>query len=444
MNNARQKAEGWFLGHIANVCDLTEQQTLIETAISHGVYSGLFSSPSLPKIWEGMQEAYERGLLACLENIPMFFSNEEMGGGQLATSLAEISINAPIVQCPKFLLRTFLGEVAKDVVDLKALELRSNLRGKGNVGPEVVAEEANSAFGASLMVGGSFTMRRTMGASELALEALNRQLEAEQNLGSLQDDFVTTGLGGLDDALGMGWKRGSLYIVGARPGVGKTMLSLQMALRAAQAGKRVLYFSMEMDAHELTERLISRMAAIDSQVLLKKQMNADESGRYYEACEELRSLPMQINDSAMPDLEKIFRTVMAAMATHDVDIIFVDYIQQLKLSGRWQNRVHELTDISGRLKKFALEHKIVVVACAQLNRGADKDVERIPRKVDLKDCGSLEQDADGVILIHRPSVKNPRSQDAINLDKNRRGSEELLPIWVDARIGLITTSKSNK
>lgn len=418
-----------------------EQTDAIERAISLGVGKSIFSRPSFGRIWQICQELYEHGMPADLESVPMLLTDEELQGGELANELASATIEAPPTQCADYLLRTMLGEAAKDFVERKSIDLVQSLKGKGNVDPEQVAEEAQNAFGELLVSNTQNSMRRTKDASELALGAFNRQLEIEQNEGSTKDEFVTTGMQRLDDELGFGFKKKSFYIVGARPGVGKTMLSMQMAIAAAQAGKRVLYFSMEMDAQELAERILSRLSAVDGRNILKSQMSPDEKGRYYEACEELKTLPLSINDSAMPHLQKVFRATATAMTSGPLDMIVIDYLQQLKSPNKHQSRVSELTEITSQIKRFSADRNIVVLGCAQLNRASDKDPEAIPKKSDLKDCGSLEQDTDGVILIHRPTVKNQYAQDTLNLDKNRRGAETILPVWVDARIGLVTTRK---
>lgn len=407
----------------------------METCLKLGVTKNVFTRPSHQVLWQKMTDLYEKGIPFHFQNLVSFLTDEELQSG-LAFEIANILEEAPIVQDVRFLIGELMAAIAVEEVKTKTDLMKSRLDKNPASDVKSVSEEVERTFDSIKFPDTSTEMRRSESSSEVAQKILDSALSAEAGEVDPKELFISTGFSPLDDAMGMGFRRGGLYIIGARPGVGKSMFALHFGLTAAQVGRHVIYFSLEMTNEELGERAISWLSAIPSERIIRKDFSkGDDRDRFFEAAENLHRLPIKFNDSAMPELDKIKRAINTAMVSNQVDVVVIDYGQQLKGRNKYQSRVAELTEITAEVKKFAIEKNVVVIMCAQLNRKADEDNMRWPKKSELKDCGSLEQDANGVLLIHRPSMKDQNAQDLLILDKIRNGTEKAFKITVKPDIG---------
>ncbi|NUM44061.1 MAG: replicative DNA helicase [Anaerolineales bacterium] len=215
---------------------------------------------------------------------------------------------------------------------------------------------------------------------------------------------VPTGFQTLDKLLG-GMQRSDLLIVAARPGMGKTSLALSMALSAAKKhAARVAIFSLEMSNEQLVQRLLSQEARIDSQRLRLGQIQDDEWGRVAEAAGVLSECPIFIDDSAAISPFELRTKARRLHAEHGVDLLIVDYMQLMHSGTRNENRVQEISFISRSLKQLARELKVPLVALSQLSRQVENRADKRPQLADLRESGSIEQDADVVMFVFREEV----------------------------------------
>ena len=250
--------------------------------------------------------------------------------------------------------------------------------------------------------------------------------EAAKNGGELPG--ITTGLKDLDDYL-MGMHPGSLIIIASRPGMGKTSIALNMAVSAAKAsGKAVAIFSLEMSRQELVMRLLAGESHIDSQKLMRGRLEPMEWTKLAEAAGALSRLDLRIDDNSsvtVADMGAECRRV------DNLGLIVVDYLQLMQSAGSghsWSNesRTQAVSDISRMMKVTAKDLAVPLVCLSQLNREADKRKDnKRPMISDLRESGSIEQDADAVIGLYREGYYNtecddPGAAEAIVL-KNRRG-----------------------
>ena len=214
---------------------------------------------------------------------------------------------------------------------------------------------------------------------------------------------VPSGFSSLDHLLG-GFQKSDFLILAARPGVGKTSLMLSFALHAAQEGKVVALFSLEMSAEQLVQRLVSQISGINAQRLRLGQLEEDEWPAFSEAIGLLSELPMYIDDT--PSITVIqLRTKCRRLASeHGLDIIFVDYLQLMDSEVRSENRVQEVSYISRSLKGLAREIDVPVMTASQLSRAVEQRQDKRPVLSDLRESGSLEQDADIVMFIYREEL----------------------------------------
>lgn len=240
------------------------------------------------------------------------------------------------------------------------------------------------------------------------------------------------------DSYTMGWQKGNLIILGARPSVGKTAFALNLARNAAvEFGHGVAFFSLEMTNVELTDRLIASESGISADKLKGKvKMLPEEWAVLEKSISRLVKAPLYIDETPGITLAEFVAKSKRLVREKGVEIIFVDYLQ-LMHSGKPQqggfSKVQEVTEISNTLKTTAKDLKVPIIALAQLNRNLMTRAGSNGKPVlsDLKDSGSIEQDADMVIFIHRPGMlgmSEDLSEAEILIAKNRNGQVGSIPM----------------
>ncbi|MCL2149854.1 MAG: replicative DNA helicase [Dehalococcoidia bacterium] len=224
-------------------------------------------------------------------------------------------------------------------------------------------------------------------------------LPAEEGLSRIA--HIETGFTGLDGSLG-GLKRSELIILAGRTSMGKTSLALNIARNAAlDQGACVGIFSLEMSRESLVQRLISSEAEINSRTLRLGQNTPDEEQRIMEAQGILSSAAIYIDDSPQLRVMEMRSKARRLHYENPLDLIVIDYLQLLVGEGRGENRVQELATITRALKGLARELNVPVVALSQLSRAVEGRASHIPQLSDLRESGSIEQDADIVLFVHR-------------------------------------------
>lgn len=216
---------------------------------------------------------------------------------------------------------------------------------------------------------------------------------------------IMSGFADLDETLG-GIQRSDMMILGARPSVGKSTLALNMAIHAAKAGQVAAIFSLEMTGDQLAMRAVSAEAGIDSHRLRLRLITDAEEQRVMHTIGELSELPVYIDDTPYQTMLDIRGKARRLSLERGIDLVVVDYLQLIQ--GQQQrlqvHRVQEITEISRSLKVMAGELDAAVIACSQLNRLVENRPSHRPQLSDLRDSGSLEQDADVVMFIHREDL----------------------------------------
>jgi replicative DNA helicase len=215
---------------------------------------------------------------------------------------------------------------------------------------------------------------------------------------------ITTGFKNLDRITG-GLVGGGMYIVAARPSVGKSAFMGKMVLGAAMKGNKVGVISLEMADEQITARLASLTTEIDFWKIYRSRLNDEnEAKHFYDTVQnKMSSLPILISDTTNVDINDIKAKVSRLKQMAGIDILFVDYLQLIDTNGgnRNSNREQEVSGISRGIKLTAMEYNIPIVVLAQLNRASEQSGDKKPKLHNLRESGSLEQDADGVIFIHR-------------------------------------------
>ena len=254
----------------------------------------------------------------------------------------------------------------------------------------------------------------------LAKESLARIIDAmERNYhgegaGALMSGFIDI------DKMTCGFKPGELILIAGRPSMGKTAFALNIAENiVAKDKKPILIFSLEMTADSLVTRLISSLAMIDTKHLMSGKLSDNEWVRATATIPTINHLPLQICDEGSMSILNIRAQARRTIRKHpDLAMIIIDYIGLMGSDRHLDNRHEEVSIISRGLKSLAKELKVPIIALSQLNRAVEGRTSKRPIMSDLRESGSLEQDADLILLVYRDEVYNP--------DSNDRGTAEII------------------
>jgi replicative DNA helicase len=249
---------------------------------------------------------------------------------------------------------------------------------------------------------------------------------------------VLTGFGDLDELTG-GFQPGDFIIVAGRPSLGKTALLLNVAENMAMRGDAVGIFSLEMSKHQLVERLLAARSGLELHRLRRMMLGKEHYSRLFAACGELQDAPIYVDDLAATTLLQIRARARRMVVKHAVKAIFVDYIQLITTGGRVESRQLEVSEISRGLKALARELNLPVVCASQLNRAPEQREGHRPRLSDLRESGSLEQDADLVALLHREDYYHQGDDDyepsgtaELIVAKQRNGPTDTVKLsWIE-------------
>ena len=234
---------------------------------------------------------------------------------------------------------------------------------------------------------------------EVAVRTLDQIEELAKQHGQIAG--VPTGFIDLDNLL-TGLHGGELIIVGARPAMGKTSFAMNIASHASiNRGKKVAVFTLEMPREQIAMRVLCADAKVDMQRVRKGTLTNDDWMKLAESMAPLAAAPMYIDDTAGLTPSQLRTRCRRLMMDKGLDLIVVDYLGLMRADGRVESRQLEVSEISRQLKAIALDLKVPVMACAQLSRANKDRQDKRPLLSDLRDSGSIEQDADVVMFLHR-------------------------------------------
>jgi replicative DNA helicase len=255
---------------------------------------------------------------------------------------------------------------------------------------------------------------------------------------------LQSGYSDLDELLG-GVQRSDLLILGARPGLGKSTLALNVSVNAARNGAAVGVFSLEMSAEQLALRILAAEAEVDAHHLRLGLYSEAGEQRIIDAIGRLSDLPIYIDDSPFQGIVEMRSKARRLSLEHGLDLLVVDYLQLIQGNsrGRGENRVQEISEISRSLKLMARDLNAAVLTCSQLSRVVENRPGHRPQLSDLRDSGSIEQDADVVMFIYRedsyyteeewdqhfPGRPYPKNIAEIILAKHRHGPTGTLKMF---------------
>jgi replicative DNA helicase len=379
-----------------------------------------FYSDAHQKIYKAMIVLYEAGkpvdLVVLTEALKQANQIDDVGG---YGALAELWDAAPTAANA-----VHYAHIVRD---------RSIVRSLINVGNEILRdaydqvgpadELLHQATGKMLDVAERGVTGRVYGMDKMLEETFDR-IDQRQTRGGSSISGISSGYPDLDEVTA-GFQNSEMIIIAARPSVGKTAFALNLIRNIAVDEKStVLFCSLEQSRVEIVERLLCSHARVDAQKLRKGLMNAEDMERLISASGVMRNAKIFIDDSPGQGMLRIAANARRLKLRNDLKMVVIDYLQLIEPENRRDPRQEQVAQISRRLKGLARELSIPVIALAQVNRSSEDRQDHKPRLSDLRESGSIEQDADTVILLHRPERFEPGQHEGLTeviIGKQRNG-----------------------
>ncbi len=392
-----------------------------------------FFMPAHERIFETILTLIDRGQNASPVTLKNYFENDEdlkdVGG---AAYLADLAANViGVVNVTDYArtiyelhLRRQLISLGEDVVNeaydhsldsdaLKTIEL---------------AEARLFDLAETGDVKGGFTTLR-----DSVLLAIDHAEKAFKSDGHVTG--VTSGLMDVDKKLG-GFQNSDLLILAGRPSMGKTALAVNWAFNAAKAyadsggeqGARVAFFSLEMAAEQLAGRILSDQSGISGDAIRKGNIKQDDFRAFVEASQRMAQVPLYIDDTPALSIGAVRTRARRLKRQHGLDMLVIDYLQLLRGNGSkrgQENRVQEVSEITQGLKAIAKELQIPVIALSQLSRAVEQREDKRPQLSDLRESGSIEQDADIVMFVYREEYYLSRTEPDPGTEKHMQWQESM-------------------
>ncbi len=392
-----------------------------------------FFMPAHGRIFTAIQKLIDRGQAASPVTLKNYFEQDadltEVGGAEYLADLAASVVNViNVVDYGNTLyelhLRRQLITLGEDIVNES---YDHNLDEDANSTIERAEGRLFSLAESGEVKGGFVTLRDSV---LTAIELAEKAYKTEGHVTG-----VTSGLIDVDKKLG-GFQPSDLLILAGRPSMGKTALAVNWAFNAAKAyaesggkeGGRVAFFSLEMSADQLATRILSEQSGVSGDAIRKGNIKQEDFKAFVEASQRMSQAPLYIDDTPSLSIGAVRTRSRRLKRQHGLDMIVVDYLQLLRGSGSRQsseNRVLEISEITRGLKAIAKELQIPVIALSQLSRAVEQREDKRPQLSDLRESGSIEQDADAVMFVYREEYYLSRAEPEPGTEKHMKWQESM-------------------
>jgi len=405
---ANLEAEQALLGSILVNNDIIDE-------ISTLVTSNIFYDPAHVKIFEVIESLNNKGMIANPITLKNFFEKDNMltdvGGTEYLVKLTRFSGSAKqAVDYAKIIHEMYLRRELVQISDkLSADTLNANSQEQN--AENIIESTEKSLF--DLAERGSFSQSflKFNQALDQTIEMATLAMKSDQGIVG-----VPTGLTDLDEKLG-GLHKSDLVILAGRPSMGKTALATNIAYNAAhhilkrQEKSSVAFFSLEMSSEQLSTRILSEQARIKSDDVRRGKVTEEEINRYIETSRNIYNLPLYIDETPAITIATLSNRARRIKRLFGLNLIVVDYIQLMRSgSNKYDGRVQEISEITQGLKALAKELSVPVLALSQLSRAVEQRDDKQPQLADLRESGSIEQDADVVMFVYREAYYLERKQ----------------------------------
>jgi len=394
------EAEQALLGSVLINNDIIDE-------ISTIVNPTIFYDPAHIKIYEVIENLNNKGMIANPITLKNYFEKDnmlsEVGGTEYLVKLTRFSGSTKqAVDYAKIIHEMYLRRELVLISDqLSADTLNANAQEQN--AENIIESTEKSLF--DLAERGSFSQSflKFNQALDQTIEMATKAMQSDQGIVG-----VPTGLTDLDEKLG-GLHKSDLVILAGRPGMGKTALATNIAYHAAQnlmsrqEKSSIAFFSLEMSSEQLSTRILSEQARIKSDDIRRGKVTEDEINRYIETSRNIYNLPLYIDETPAITIATLCNRARRIKRLFGLSLIVVDYIQLMRApsNNRTDNRVQEVSEITQGLKALAKELKVPVLALSQLSRAVESRDDKKPQLSDLRESGSIEQDADVVMFVFR-------------------------------------------
>ena len=405
---ANLEAEQALLGSILVNNDIIDE---ISTIITPSV----FYDPGHIKIYEVIQNLNNKGMIANPITLKNFFEKDnmlnEVGGTEYLVKLTRFSGSTKqAVDYAKIIHEMYLrrelvlisNKLSSDTINASLEEQNAE---------SIIEDTEKSLF--DLAERGSFS-RSFLKFNQALDQTIQMATQAMQNDQGIVG--VPTGLTDLDEKLG-GLHKSDLIIIAGRPSMGKTALATNIAYNAAQnilkrqEKSSVAFFSLEMSSEQLSTRILSEQAKIKSDDIRRGKVTEEEINRYIETSRNIYNLPLFIDETPAITIATLCNRARRIKRLFGLNLIVVDYIQLMRSNlNKNEGRVQEISEITQGLKALAKELSVPVLALSQLSRAVEQRDDKQPQLADLRESGSIEQDADVVMFVYRESYYLERKQ----------------------------------
>jgi replicative DNA helicase len=383
---------------------LIDEETLAD--ISEHVTIKDFYDKRHAVIFGGMMRLYEKhkpvDLLTLTEELKRKNEIEIVGGSAYLTELTNYVPTAAHAEA-------YAELVAQKAVRRRLIKASGEISELGYNEDTTTQELLEKAEAELFSVSDQSLKQDLVSIESILTDSFDRMEELHRNKGTLRG--VRTGYRDLDN-MTAGLQRSDLIILAARPAMGKTTLVTNLAYNVATIAKQpVLFFSLEMSKEQLVDRMLADASGVDAWNIRTGNLSDDDFSKLSEAMGEMAEAPIFIDDTPGMTVLEIRTKARRAMHEQPLGLIIVDYLQLMQGSGRSEgNRVQEVSEISRGLKLIARELNVPVVALSQLSRSVESRSPQIPQLADLRESGSIEQDADIVMFIYREAYYNPETE----------------------------------
>lgn len=383
---------------------LIDEETLAD--ISEHVTAKDFYEKRHAIIYAGMMRLYEKhkpvDLLTLTDELKRKNEVEIIGGSAYLTELTNYVPTAAHAEA-------YAELVAQKAVRRRLIKASGEISELGYNEDTTTQELLEKAEAELFSVSDQSLKQDLVSIESILTESFDRMEELHRNKGTLRG--VRTGYRDLD-TMTAGLQRSDLIVLAARPAMGKTTLVTNLAYNVATIAKQpVLFFSLEMSKEQLVDRMLADASGVDAWNIRTGNLSDDDFSKLSEAMGEMAEAPIFIDDTPGMSVLEIRTKARRAMHEQPLGLIIVDYLQLMQGNGRSDgNRVQEVSEISRGLKLIARELNVPVIALSQLSRSVESRSPQIPQLADLRESGSIEQDADIVMFIYREAYYNPETE----------------------------------
>ncbi len=396
-----------------------EQSVIGSTLLSNEIFDEInilissknFYDPMHQKIFSAIEKLIYSGMLANPITLKNYFENEkdELNVPEYLVKITKFSTSSrQAIEYSKLIYDLYvkreLIKISENVID------EAKLNDLDNDGQKIIENYEKSLF--DLAEKGSFSS--TIVKFD---EALKQTIEMASNAYKNDEGIVgvPTGLTDLDDRLG-GLHKSDLVIIAGRPSMGKTALATNIAFYAAKKiqdeGKKssIAFFSLEMSSEQLSTRILAEQSRIKSNDIRRGRISEEQFDKFIETSKNITELPLYIDETPAISIAALSNRARRIKRKYGLDMVVVDYIQLMSSSNYREGRVQEISEITQGLKALAKELSVPVLALSQLSRAVEQRDDKKPQLADLRESGSIEQDADVVMFVYREAYYTERKE----------------------------------